>query len=177
MLLQQWLYDVFHECSLSGEVIINLPLPSDKSSYGSNLLRPVFQSINRLSQREIKVWMEIYACLQSDGKIKELCQVCPQRVSGRLWQKWARVPKTEWEKPVALPVLWGKNYTCFQNLEKLRARLPIFVLSWQHFVAAVCIPHLLLGVPMVSCCSSLPKFPIQQRVRNDVGRKCTNEMH
>lgn len=133
------------ECSLSGEVIKNLPLPSDKSSYRSNFLKPIFQSINQIWVKylKIKVWIESYKCLQSAKKMKESCQVFLQWVSAHLCYTWRQLPKTRWEKPVTLPVVWRKNYTYFQTSGKLavcfnpstRKCLLIHILTFrkQHF--------------------------------------------
>lgn len=115
------LWHGFQECSLSGEVIKNLPLPFDKSSYRSNFLKPIFQSINQIWVKylKIKVRMESYECFQSAKKIKESCQVFSPWVDVHLCYKWPPLLKARWEKPVTLPLVWRKNYTSFQSSEKL----------------------------------------------------------
>lgn len=113
-------YD-FQECSLSGDVIKNLPSPSHKSSYRSSFLNLIFQSINQIWVKylNIKVWMELYKCLWSTKKTKRSCQAFLQRVSAQLRYTGPQLPKARWEKPVALPVVWRKSYMYFKNSERL----------------------------------------------------------
>lgn len=97
----------FQECLLSGEVIKNLPMPSDKSSYRSNFLKPIFQSISQIWVKylKIEVWMEFYKCLRSAKKVKECCQVFSWWVNAHVCCKRPQLPKAEWEKPARRPVL------------------------------------------------------------------------
>lgn len=115
----------FQECSLSGEVIKNLPLPSDKSSYRSSFLNLIFQSINQIWVKylNIRVWMEFYKCLRRAKKTKQLCQVFLQWVNAPLCYTWPQLSKAQWEKPGALPVVWRKSYMYFKSSE---------IGSWPH---------------------------------------------
>lgn len=125
----------FQECSLSGEVIKNLPLPSDKSSYRGSFLNLIFQSLNQIWVKylNIKVWMEFYKCMWSAKKTKQLWQVFLQWVNAQLCYTWPQLPKAKWEKPVALPVVWRKNYIYFKSSERLAPGLKFQSISKKIF--------------------------------------------